>query len=705
MLLAVPPTAHADELVTLPGGATANLPPQPAASVTFPVQLAANVKGVPSVKTVRLRRDSVDMSATSVRAMYDAAIPAIVLTIVREPDLARASAYEVTVRLTLDTRAQLVTLTLTRPAATLTVPTKVSVLRTQWFPELPKLRGEPSWLHDVTEKTPVLTVKPGRDSRIDAITTRQVETAEGRVTVTQPSSIAPGTPADLTYDLQGDFPLGTVTRTVEIDAPQLATPLTVQFEITTRRDKALIWVLILLGILSGLATRGLGPKLWGIARTRRRANTLRARLVALRAEYPDATFVDEIVKADALLADRTLRPTKLVNLIEQATTTAETAFADLQSRLAMEQTRYETLTALLLRDWWLPPVLREPLFALRHVLTSVDRALDRHDAVDAKTILDTGVATAVEGLVLKADEWAGTYAAALGQLQTALGTRTKGTLGAAAQAVAFATKHLPSAPADGAPAPASGSAATAELRLRQVDRANRTFESVPGAVAEVADELTRIAKVLDDVGATTRAAEVRSAAAVLRTAAVPAPDPAVIARKAATAIPTAIETTKGAVRGLLGSATDPDVEQRLTSGDLLGAAAVAAAKQPKGGEAAARAAATLLGSEDGTVPVVAAATAVAGAPGEPGAVVLPHRSGPGGVLLGAAGQVFAYSAGALLTVVQLIVLLVLVGLVGYPLFSANWVGTLADMTKVLSWAFAADITVAGVKKLMQPSTP
>jgi hypothetical protein len=84
-------------------------------------------------------------------------------------------------------------------------------------------------------------------------------------------------------------------------------------------------------------------------------------------------------------------------------------------------------------------------------------------------------------------------------------------------------------------------------------------------------------------------------------------------------------------------------------------------------------------------------------------VVLAPRA-PASVAVDSVVVAVEYGVGIALMAAQFVVLLILVGLIGYPMFSSGWVGTIDDINKVVLWAFAIDLSVAGVRQLTSSRT-
>lgn len=134
----------------------------------------------------------------------------------------------------------------TRPAATVDAIPKLIIDRTYWF------------IATSSDTHPELRVnETSRKSSLSVSTIRQVSNASvgtepigGQLNVVVPKDpIGPGEQGKLNYSLDGDFRLGTATGSVKMDAPQLASPVSFDFEVRSRVHWIYIGITIALGLL------------------------------------------------------------------------------------------------------------------------------------------------------------------------------------------------------------------------------------------------------------------------------------------------------------------------------------------------------------------------------------------------------------------------------------------------------------------------
>lgn len=103
----------------------------------------------------------------------------------------------------------------------------------------------------------------GKKMPLDTITIRTLKTINAanenvpgiiRISASSPR-VGPGGLLDLDFDILGKLPLGKVTTTAELTAPQLPEPVSITVEVTTRRGIYLIIIIIILGLAIGFLVR------------------------------------------------------------------------------------------------------------------------------------------------------------------------------------------------------------------------------------------------------------------------------------------------------------------------------------------------------------------------------------------------------------------------------------------------------------------
>jgi hypothetical protein len=688
--VAIPTPALAEDIVTVGDGTPASLPPFSPALLSFPVTAATGVDlsdpAVPTqIRVVQVLRNGVQLDiADAVTARIEPVIPAIMLTVAtdRLPD---SGTYTVLLAVERSTVRQVVTVAFIRPPGQVTTPATVAVRRTtSVFPSGP-----------VDTVQPRLTLVMSGDTRLLTLSIRQLEAEDPHVDVHVDPDDLPATPGAalvLDYDVTGGLSPGTVTRTVQVTSPQLASPVNVTFTVTTRRHPALIGLALLVGVLLSLLLRMVLPRLVAWRRRRIQRQQLELQLAGLADEYPDRDFQDVVAQARRTLDGA--KESAIPDAVSTARGTVGQALQRLQAELSTLDGTYRSHVAVLRRDWQLPADLMAAVTATRPKLAAADAALTARDARTAREQLDT-VDQAAQEIARKAVDWGARARQGLGDLFTAVGNRNQGALGQLRDAVTRAR--------DSAPQEASSPTAVPEnltQRLTAVHQTIDRYATVRTYLHAFAAESELIARELADRNQP--AADLSEAAASLRAADRDhGGDPATAATPVAARVAALVDATHAAIREPLQARVDPDVETRLTSGDMVGAAEkmmsqLAGAPPAAGGP-------TRLGTAAETVLATATADASTQTSTEP-AVVLPSARASLTDRLRAAPETFALAfAGAGAALVHTLVALVIVMLVGYGLFLPTWSGTLADVTQIIVWAFAIDLSVVGLTALLAPS--
>ncbi|WP_026075317.1 hypothetical protein [Cellulomonas massiliensis] len=649
--------AHAadDDLVTLGGTTSATLPAVEVASARFPV-VPTDPKAVLTPEVVSITSDGFEVVAPSaVTARYDDSTPALVLE-VRTDELPDVATYAVTVRLTAGGgQRQSVTVSLVRPAATLTVPAT-----TTWTRTTPLCLGSAClvdipWLGTPADQPP-LVVSTGTDSRVLDLRARPAQGDAPRLEVGAPKAgtlpLGPDEDVTLPYSAGPAAP-GSVERTAALVSDQVGTATPVTVTVVTRRPNSLIGLILVGGVLLGWLVRSVLPL------AARRAERLRARqavdgwLADTEAAYDDRA-VHEAVAAARRTLDRQTDAAALATAeasVRSALTAFETRLAELSASAnalevaARHRRGLESLDAQL-------TTVRAQVAAARAAIAGL-RGDEATSAVRDAT-------AALRRLVEGAGE---ASAAPLADLADALTGRTEGAQGELARVVATLQSAVPAAPAADATVEQLGT------YLDGLSLASR-FRAVDAAVRQVAAEAASAARALGQ-----------------RTPPVPAPD----VESSAQALRTAVDRGEGAstapvlrrLQEAYDAAAAPlgaEVAARVARGDV---AALASQHLGAGGDDAAGPVEVDLSGETSQVTTV-------------GPPVLTPRT----LSLPAAAALAQLGAVGLHTLVAVVLVLV----TGYALFLPDWLGTNAQLGQVAVWAFAVDTSIAGLALLAAQRT-
>lgn len=300
-----------------------------------------------------LRRFAVTFDVAS-----DTRGPGLAIRVSAGPSLAQGT-YQVAVRLS-DAAdpavVQPLTLLVTHPAATLRGPERLRVERRVWpagetrspFP-LAETSGEAAAV--VTLQAPGVPQHDGQP----------VEEGVGLELPTAPVEVAAGGRAEVTYGVVGDLPLGDVTGTVEVRAPQLASPLEIPFTIATRLSSGWLVGALVVGLLAGHVMRHVIDVRISSGEAKQPALTLLGRLEEEIERATDDAYSRALSQAySELLRAVEQQP---VTALPDAVKTASDAFAAARKTwkddLARARTEVDAFRDVVERTWVLPSPLPE----------------------------------------------------------------------------------------------------------------------------------------------------------------------------------------------------------------------------------------------------------------------------------------------------------------------------------------------------------
>ncbi len=224
-----------------------------------------------------------------------------------------------------------------------------------------------------------------------------------------------GESRDYPIGLQGDFPPGTYSGKVTVRSPQLTSPLSVTFDLLSRRSPYWLIVLAVVGAALGFLVRvALKTQLETDQALINASLTLQALQRAhARIEEPDLRqrIDDQIHSLTDAQEDST--PATITG----ASTAATTALQGIQTEFQQRRTAFEpklgALDTLLAKRWKLPP---EPAEFLRDVARTRDAAaaaLSRGNISRANELLQTAIQKPLLDAVTQGMQWRASFAAYL----------------------------------------------------------------------------------------------------------------------------------------------------------------------------------------------------------------------------------------------------------------------------------------------------
>lgn len=426
MILAAPQSASAADvdLLELTGGDTRTLA-SATGSVAFPIRLSeAASPSTMEVEVTGVTRGTTSQAETDIAASMTAST--LTLTITTPAAFMSQGDYVVSLLVTSGAAdTENIQVTLTREAAVLTAGATVEVVQyVGWFFGLPIQTLSPTIAPDLS-----LSVGDGGD--LVSLSAVQAERSAGSVTLLVPESgedqsLATGAPhplptpvtaggaLNLDYALS-DFPLGTSTRKVDVNSPQLTTPITVTFEVATRLSPVWIPIIVLVGLFAGWLARIALP--WLTEWSRRRA--LRLRLVdiaqRMRNRYADSILHQTLSGIQATLGNTALTREEL----DEQQVALAGALQAAVSRLAAGRATASASEGLLVGGWRLPPVVNG---ALADARTAVNTEMIGIEARETDLMANRSATTnaRLADLLAAAIEWNRVYLESLKALHAGL---------------------------------------------------------------------------------------------------------------------------------------------------------------------------------------------------------------------------------------------------------------------------------------------
>jgi len=116
--------------------------------------------------------------------------------------------------------------------------------------------------------------------------------------------------AEQQFSLEGDLPVGTANGSVVVDSPQLETPVTMNFEVHTRRSLAWLFMVAAFGLAIGALTRTWLKSRIALQDAKARAAELLTTIDRELSQRPDRDFRLNMRAATGIREPRT-RPARL----------------------------------------------------------------------------------------------------------------------------------------------------------------------------------------------------------------------------------------------------------------------------------------------------------------------------------------------------------------------------------------------------------
>ncbi|MEO5890323.1 MAG: hypothetical protein ABIQ31_08730, partial [Ferruginibacter sp.] len=234
---------------------------KPQASFKIPVSINAAIKGKqPVIRLINVSfqnpAKAVADSAFTVNVAIDNYNNAFLQILVNNDPALDQGKYQLLLNVfrdLQDTLPETLSIDVSIKAAALTLPISVIATRTSAFPFTGYCSSiKPLSLFETSRNTAIGPLSIREISMIDSKGT----TVTGKLTFEELSKGIPsGLGATFPYQLSGNFPIGTVVGTYELNAPQLANPVPFTIQIITKRGGGWIILIIAAGLVFGFLTR------------------------------------------------------------------------------------------------------------------------------------------------------------------------------------------------------------------------------------------------------------------------------------------------------------------------------------------------------------------------------------------------------------------------------------------------------------------
>lgn len=356
----------------------------------------------------------------------------------------------------------------------------------------------------------------GERSRLTGWSLVQLEaTGPGREPVT--ARLTSGSPPDLEagssekifqLESEGEFPLGETKGKLELDGPQLAAPVTLQFEYLRRLHPWWLLVPVILGIFLGYVVRVLLARRAEKLELENQAYAFLARVAKERGRYKDSALHTRFDEIEAMVRPHLEDSDKLPDQLTAAQEELKAALEKWAERQAEQKGRLNDLTNLLSLAWQIPRSMRNALRAeeVQEGLKRTTARLDEKDPTGAANELDEVEKTLKKHLASAAGAWRDPLESKLDELELTQTPLLEEAATLAASPLTAAKNALKAIPADAPdreiePLLSKTHAASVELAnlVEDLDRRMHTrlrglldtFRSLELPEQEIVEELAR----------------------------------------------------------------------------------------------------------------------------------------------------------------------------------------------------------------------
>jgi len=279
--------------------------------------------------------------------------------------------------------AQRLVIHLIRPSATAENISKFIIERTYWFIGL-KCDTHPRLVLTETSNKTGITITAARPLSNSSIGTRPIGGTLDINPKDQPE-VKPGSQVDLNYSLNGNFELGTATGTYRLNAPQLATPISFDFEVHSRVHWIYIGITIAVGLIFSWFIKVWLQQTIEFDQAHLDAQRLLDGISQEAALHADPAFA-AAYKAQLTALTRVMNGNSAtdINTAKTALDTAwKSALQTFQKEHQDQLDALEKLSDVTQFDWLVPPSVAQAVTAARTAQRDVAQMIDRDDLAAA----------------------------------------------------------------------------------------------------------------------------------------------------------------------------------------------------------------------------------------------------------------------------------------------------------------------------------
>ena len=315
--------------------------------------------------------------------------------------LNRAGTYDVV--LMLRPNLPRLKLQIVQAAAQLDVPDKLVIERTQIFP---------GWC--CSDPLPPLSVRESTGmSKVAGMQffpkqpVAGTSSVSGFLSLTEPNAeIAAGQPKDIGYQLKGEFPRGIAAGSLKIVAPQLAQPVTLNYEIRTKLHPLWVLIAIAAGLALGYIVRNVLQDRIELTRAQQQADEIAGLVSDHLADYDQS--VEKEIHAELIDLRRIAKGSKAADIVTAADKLRakwKTALETFEQRHKKAAQLVRDLDEVLRLPWVVPSEVRKSLTDARVSVKEASVLLDHHKADEATETVDAAYKTLAQEIRDKGLAW------------------------------------------------------------------------------------------------------------------------------------------------------------------------------------------------------------------------------------------------------------------------------------------------------------